>query len=598
MDDQLALADEDLDTATSLLTVRPLAGDAELAERIATEGRARWRRHARRWLAALNDRRAERRAQSGDVAYLLEPDLKEGHGGLRDVQALRWAAEADLVVSPGDLTRLEVCYDRLLDVRVELHRATGRPGDVLRLEQQDAVAAAVGVIDADALMAEVAATARSIVWIADGAWRDLGRHQVGRARVLAPGLVEQDGLVELSDDTDVVGDPSLVWRAARLAAECNLPIGRAALERLTAGIDPATWAIEWPDGARDELVGLLRHGHRAIDPLEALDQRGLLVAVLPEWASVRSRPQRNAYHRFTVDRHLWEAAANAAALTDRVERPDLLVLGALFHDLGKGFPGDHTVVGMDLVERIGPRIGMNAADVATLRLLVEHHLLLPDTAVRRDLADPATIRRVRDAVVDTATLHLLHALTEADSLATGPSAWGSWKEQLVAELVERTAAAIDGRDADASVSDRASFPDVATWTAMAGGRVDVMVGATGVDETTQVTVVAPDRPGTFARVAGTLALRDLDVLTAWADSADVGAGPMAASRFRVQSIRQTTDWESVVRRSPPGARRSARARRRASPSGLRPTGGDGPSRRPRPPPRRWSSTTLTPTPTP
>ena len=131
-------------------------------------------------------------------------------------------------------------------------------------------------------------------------------------------------------------------------------------------------------------------------------------------------------------------------------------------------------------------------------------------------------------------------------MATGPSAWGSWKEQLVAELVERTAAAIDGRDADASVSDRASFPDVATWTAMAGGRVDVMVGATGVDETTQVTVVAPDRPGTFARVAGTLALRDLDVLTAWADSADVGAGPMAASRFRVQSIRQTTDWESVV----------------------------------------------------
>ena len=113
----------------------------------------------------------------------------------------------------------------------------------------------------------------------------------------------------------------------------------------------------------------------------------------------------------------------------------------------------------------------------------------PTPPIRRDLTDPATIRRVRDAVGDTATLRLLHALTEADSLATGPSAWGSWKEQLVAELVERVAAAIDGRDADATVSDRASFPDATTWTAMAGGRVDVMVGETGVDATTTVTVV-------------------------------------------------------------------------------------------------------------
>ena len=123
-------------------------------------------------------------------------------------------------------------------------------------------------------MADVAATARSIVWIADEAWRDLGRHQVGRARVLAAGLVEQDGLVELADDADVAGDPSLVLRAARLAAEHDLPIGRTALERLTVGTDADAWATAWPDDARDELVGLLRHAHRAIDPLEALDQTG------------------------------------------------------------------------------------------------------------------------------------------------------------------------------------------------------------------------------------------------------------------------------------------------------------------------------------
>lgn len=546
VDDQLTLAGEDLDTATSMLTVRHLAGDEELAERIEAESRARWRRHGRRWLESLRVRGLERRAQAGDVAYLLEPDLKEGHGGLRDVQTLRWAAEADLVVSGRDLARLDECYDRLLDVRVELHRETARAGDVLRLQQQDAVARRLGMSDADALMADVAAAARSIVWIADGAWRAAGRHQVGGEHLAAPGVVENDHTIELAEGADVGADPALVWRVARVAAEREWPIGRDALETIAAEIDPATWTTAWPRGARDELVRLLAQGHRAIDALEALDQLGILAMVLPEWEPVRSRPQRNAYHRFTVDRHLWEAAANAAALTSNVDRPDLLLLGALFHDLGKGYPGDHTEVGMELIDRIGPRLGLDDADVATLRTMIEHHLLLPDTAVRRDLNDPATIRRVRDAVGDLPTLRLLHTLTEADSLATGPSAWGSWKEQLVAELVARTATTLaDPSRPVHEVVDHASFPDPPTWTAMAGGRIDISVGETGDDGTSTVTVVAPDHPGTFARVAGALALRGLDVTTAWADSSDVGAGPMAASRFRVQPAGATLDWDAI-----------------------------------------------------
>jgi len=547
LDDQIAVADDDLDTATAMLSARHVAGDEELADRIALEGRLRWRKQGRRWLAELHARGVERRAVAGDVAYLLEPDLKEGHGGLRDVQTLWWAGAADLVVPADDLGRLATCYDRLLDMRVALHRVTGRAGDVLRLEDQDAVAARLGVADADALMAEVALTARSVMWIADGAWRGLSRHQVGRDEPAGDGVVESDGAVELAAAADVAADPVLVWRVARVSAERSVPIGRATLERLAADVDPADWAEAWPPGGRDELVALLAAGHDAIDALEALDQRGLLVTVLAEWAPVRSRPQRNAYHRFTVDRHLWEAAANAATLTDRVDRPDLLLLGALFHDLGKGSPGDHTEAGMALVDRIGPRLGLDDADVATLRRLVEHHLLLPDVAVRRDLGDPTTIRRVRDAVGDESTLRLLHALTEADSLATGPSAWGSWKAQLVAELVERTSRLLNGETASRSgrVDERTTFPDALTWTAMAGGGVDIAIEESGLDGTASVTVVAPDRPGTFARVAGALALRDLDVLTASADSADVGAGPMAASRFRVRPPRVGPDWTAV-----------------------------------------------------
>ena len=120
------------------------------------------------------------------------------------------------------------------------------------------------------------------------------------------------------------------------------------------------------------------------------------------------------------------------------------MLGALLHDIGKGYPGDHTVAGMALVREIGPRLGLGAADVATLVAMVEHHLLLPDVAIRRDLNDPATIQRVADAVGDLGLLDLLAALTEADSLATGPSAWGTWKAQLVADLVARTRTSLGG----------------------------------------------------------------------------------------------------------------------------------------------------------
>jgi [protein-PII] uridylyltransferase len=547
-DDQMTLASDDLDTATAMLSTRFLAGDEELAARLATDGLARWRRNGRRWLDALRSKVIERRTQAGDVAYLLEPDLKDGHGGLRDVQTLWWAADADLLVPADDLAQLDACYATLVEVRVALHRSTGRPGDVLRLEDQDAVAAALGVASADALMADVSSAGRSIVWIAEGAWRHVSRHQVGHEEQVADGLVIVDRQVELGPRPDAGSDPAVVLRAARIAAQRDVPLGRSTLDRLAAEVDADAWRDAWPPGALNELVLLLQQGHRAIDVLESLDQRGILVRLLPEWAAVRSRPQRNAYHRFTVDRHLWETAANAAALTDRVGRPDLLVLGALFHDIGKGYPGDHTTAGMAIVAELAPRLGLPPDDVAVLVAMVEHHLLLPDIAIRRDLSDPATIRKVADAIGTLQLLDLLAALTEADSLATGPSAWGSWKAQLVADLVERTRRALDGGD-PGDVT-RRTFPDPATLAIMAAGRFDVR---TSTDEpeaaehgTERLTVVCDDVPGTFARIAGVLSLRGLDVLTAWAYSGALGGPPMAASQFRVMPPRGGVDWDAVV----------------------------------------------------
>ena len=227
----------------------------------------------------------------------------------------------------------------------------------------------------------------------------------------------------LLDDADVTGDAALTLRLAAVAAERNLPISRDALNLL--GRRAPDVSTPWPDELRDTLVRVLAAGPAAIPALEALDQRRLFERYLPEWATVRNKPQRNPYHRFTVDRHLLEATANAATMAHRVRRVDLLLLGALLHDIGKGYPGDHTDVGMVVAADIATRMGLPPEDVATIVTMVRLHLLLPDTATRRDLDDPATAQRVADEVGDRTTLELLAAMVEADSLATGPSAWGS-----------------------------------------------------------------------------------------------------------------------------------------------------------------------------
>ncbi len=178
-------------------------------------------------------------------------------------------------------------------------------------------------------------------------------------------------------------------------------------------------------------MALLGGGDAMVPMVELLDEHGLFVHYLPEWDRVRCKPQRNAFHRFTVDRHLLEAVARADDLVRSVRRPDLLLVGALLHDLGKGGPGDHTDNGVVLAQTVATRMGFDPDDVAVLVDLVRHHLLLPSFATGRDLEDPATIAAVADAAGTEDTLDLLAALTVADSIATGPTAWSDWKAGLV-----------------------------------------------------------------------------------------------------------------------------------------------------------------------
>jgi len=534
----LALAGDDLDTATSLLHARHVAGDPVLTADLARRALDQWQKRARRWLAELSARVAARHDSAGEVAFLLEPDLKEGRGGLRDVHALHWAEQARRLLWEGDDPVLEAAYEALLSARVELHRRTGRPGDRLLLEEQDAVAAALGDASADDLMHRLSAAARTIAWRSDDAWHRIESSISGppgwrsrRDRRIGSGLVLRDGEVHLSAAADL-SDPSLVLRAAVAAAAGSTRIHRSSLDRLAAETGPLP--DPWPPEVRSALVDVLLAGHRAIPVVEALDQMALWGQVLPEWDAVRSKPQRNAYHRFTVDRHLMEAAANAADLVARTERPDLLVVGALLHDIGKGYPGDHTEVGIELLGRMGPRMGFPPGDVATLQAMVRHHLLLPDVATRRDLDDPATIERVAEAAGDLLTLGLLAALTEADSLATGPAAWGRWKAELVRDLVARTSHVLAGGAADEVRDD---FPTQEHVDLLRSGRT--VLRADG----DRLTVVAPDRQGLFSRVAGVLALHGLGVLDAAATSLE----GRALEVLRVEStFGPTIEWSKVL----------------------------------------------------
>jgi [protein-PII] uridylyltransferase len=528
----LAVADADLKAALGLLEGRLVAGDEAIAADLLERVLAQWRKRAGRWLPMLAQAVEERHARFGEVAFLLEPDLKEGRGGLRDVNVLRAAALATPVI--GDrLEALHEPYRVLCRVRAELHLRAGKPLDRLLLQEQDAVAAALGHPDAEALVAEVASAGRTVAYVSDDCWRRVRSSLAGpRGRVapadrpVGPGLLLREGEV-------TAADPASYVQAAAVAAGLGAPLARATLARFATDAPPAP--TPWSDALRSAFVALLGAGPAALPVMEALDQHGLLVRLLPEWDAVRHRPQRNAYHRFTVDRHLLETAARAASLTRRVSRPDLLLVGALLHDIGKGFPGDHTEAGVEVMARVATRMGFPAADVATLVSLVRHHLLLSHVATRRDLDDPATVEHAAAAVGDRGTLELLAALTEADSLATGPSAWSEWKAGLVAELVARTLVFIDGRAAGHPAPEPSplAVPDVPPG---------VPVHLEGQGRT--CTVVAPDRPGLFSRVAGVLTLNGLDVLSAQAGPA---GDDRAVEVFEVEpAFGGEPDWARVA----------------------------------------------------
>ncbi|WP_326798778.1 [protein-PII] uridylyltransferase [Streptomyces sp. NBC_01808] len=556
----LKTAADDLKVTLGLLDARHVAGDAALTSGLRTAVFADWRNRAARRLPELRELGRERAERHGELQFLLEPDLKEARGGLRDATALRAVAASWLADAPRE--GLDRARARLLDTRDALHLTTGRATDRLALQEQDQVAEALGLLDADTLLREVYEAARTLAYATDVTWREVdrvlrargGRRGAARLRnligsgqrgpaertPLADGVVEQDGEVVLARTARPARDPVLPLRAAAAAAQAGLPLSLHAVRLLAAQAPPLP--VPWPDEAREQLVTLLGAGEATVQVWESLEAEGFLTRLLPDWERVRCRPQRNAVHRWTVDRHLVETAVRAAALTRRVGRPDLLLVAALLHDIGKGWPdgpGGHSVTGETIARDMARRIGFPPADVAVVAALVRHHLLLVETATRRDLDDPATVRLVADAVGGRGTLELLHALTEADALATGPAAWSAWRASLVADLAGRVDAALAGEPAGAAEERAERAPGAAeerlaveAWRTRAPAltlraRTEEPPpaeaepeGAAGTERGgalplgVELLVALPDRPDALAALAGVLALHRLTVRTA------------------------------------------------------------------------------------
>ncbi|MFI6688925.1 [protein-PII] uridylyltransferase [Streptomyces sp. NPDC050485] len=568
-------AGEDLKVQLGLLDARHVAGDLAMTAALRTAVLADWRNLAAKRLPELDELCRERAERQGELQYLLEGDLKEARGGLRDATALRAVAASWLADAPRE--GLGEARRRLLDVRDALHLCTGRATDRLALQEQDAVAAELELLDADVMLRQVSESARVISYAGDVTWREVGR--VLRARSarprlrgllggrtaapgrtpLAEGVVEQDGEVVLALAARPEKDPVLPLRAAAAAAQSALPVSPHAVRRLASAARPLP--SPWPAEAREQLVTLLGAGEPTVPVWEALEAEGLITRLLPDWERVRCRPQRNAVHTWTVDRHLVETAVRASYLTRRVGRPDLLLVAALLHDIGKGWPGDHSVAGETIARDMAARIGFPGDDVTVIATLVRHHLLLIETATRRDLDDPATVRAVADAVGSTGTLELLHALTEADALATGPAAWSSWRGALVADLVKRASAVLAGESVDPEpAAPTAEQERLAVEAHRTGGPVLALrARADGCDEQeplgVELLVAVPDQPQVLPATAGVLAMHRLTVRAAelravelpdpvggsvllldWRVAAEYGSLPQAA-RLRADLVR-------------------------------------------------------------
>jgi [protein-PII] uridylyltransferase len=516
------VAGQELSAGVGLLDLRLIAGDSALVAGARTALLDAWRGSARRRLPELVEALGERWEQFGDAAYLLEPDLKEARGGLRDMTSLRALAATWLTDLPH--TGVREPYERLLDVRDALHLTSGRASDRLVLEQVDPVAGQFGYDDPDELRRDVSLAARWIGHAVDLTVR-AAQGAVPQRRLLSftrrerrPEYIEADhGLIIHGSEVALgrrasASDPLTGLRAGALAASRGLMLSPVTVDNL-GRLAPAL-PVPWPAEAREALLEMLSSGAALVPVWEALDLAGCIVRWIPSWEPIRARPQHNPVHRFTVDRHSVQAVVEAHRHLTQVERPDILLLTALFHDIGKlpGVGSRHAAVGAPIAREAVLAIGLPVRDADLIEHLVREHLSLALLATKRDHADPRTRSALVEAVQGRAdVLALLRFLTEADARAAGPAAWSPWRAQLTNGLADQIEGVLVDDDARGDAT--ATLVDVGLARSVRlDGKPRVL--AESQPGGVQLVIAARDRLGLFGDTAGLLAAHSVSVRSA------------------------------------------------------------------------------------
>jgi [protein-PII] uridylyltransferase len=471
--DACSLASQDATICTSLVESRYLAGSVGLFTQFARRFERQTRRRARRLIGEIDEARREERGQYGETVYLLEPNIKRSQGGLRDIQLLRWVGFARYGVAEPDGLRLAGALARpdydlirrssefLLRLRNEMHFQAGKSSDVLDRAEQMRLAEVygyegkAGLLPVEQFMQEYfrmtkgashivsrfVTTARSApAWLE--VFSPLYSHRFERDFRVSRNYVA----VNPRSMETVRGDLAQILRLADVANRYDKRIAHAASEAIRATI-PQVPSDVTPVVAR-HFLSLMDHPARLGELLRNLHEMGALEKIIPAFEHARSLLQFNEYHKYTVDEHCLRAVEAATNLLPdngplgrvyrRIKRKWLLHLALLLHDLGKGFPEDHSEIGRDIAGKTGHRLGLSDADTETLKFLVHKHLQMAHLAFRRDTSDPQLIVKFAVEVGSPEALQMLFVLTASDFVAVGPGVLNGWKVQVLTDLYRAT----------------------------------------------------------------------------------------------------------------------------------------------------------------
>jgi [protein-PII] uridylyltransferase len=614
------LAKQDITIRTALLEARFLWGDRALYDQLRTSF---WKDVAtgngQDFVEAKLAERDARHARQGESRYLVEPNVKEGKGGLRDLQTLYWIGKylyhveqtSDLighnVFTADEYRTFQKAEAFLWNVRVRLHYLLGRQEDRLSFDVQTGLAAALGYANPEKPRRAVEAFMRAYFLVA----KDVGdltrifiaaleeQHKKPKASLtrMLPGFLKpresgdafyvENGRLTAAPQA-FSRDPVNILRIFHMADEKSVDIHPHALRTLTRSLDLITDELRNDPEANRIFLETLTSRHNPEWALRMMNEAGVLGRFVPAFGHAVGLMQFNMYHHYTVDEHLIRAVGNIAAIERGEHREDnplstdvikrirsraVLYCAILLHDIAKGLPGDHSDVGAEIAHKLCPRLGLPPADTEAVAWLVKNHLVMSDTAQRRDLSDPKTVKDFVTQVQTPEMLRLLLILTVADIRAVGPGVWNGWKGQLLRELyhaaeqqmaggdqaptrsarVEAAKSALAERLADLPEEDRAQLLARhydSYWLAFdaeeqahharlmlkadrAGDLLTVAALPSPLRDVTEIVLYTPDHPGLFSQFAGAIAMSGGSIVDAKVTTTSHG---FALDIFSVQDM--------------------------------------------------------------